>query len=54
MSWEDIQHPDVFRIQRIAEVFEVWPGPDLPFAKFKVKVIERADEQFLAVPNVAI
>jgi hypothetical protein len=44
----------VIRIERIAEVFEVRAGGNLPFETFKVKVVERADGSFLAVPNVAV
>ncbi|NQU26276.1 MAG: hypothetical protein HQ567_33740 [Candidatus Nealsonbacteria bacterium] len=44
----------VARIERVAEVFEVWPREDLPFAKFKIKVLDRGSSQFLGIPNVAI
>ncbi len=44
----------VVRIDRVAEVFEIWPAEEFPLAKFKVKVLQREDGQFLGVPNVAI
>lgn len=40
---------------RVAATFQIGPPLAwLPFASFKVKVIERADGSFLGVPNVAV
>jgi len=44
----------VARIDRVAAVFEVWSDGTFPFAKFKVKVVERSGDGFLGIPNVAI
>ena len=40
------------RIDKVVAQFEVWPGETLPFAKFKVKVLERSPTDYLAVTNV--
>lgn len=45
----------VARLDRVLEVFEVWPRNDLPFAKFKVKIMQgRSGEGLTGCPNVAI
>ena len=44
----------IARIDRVVGVFEVWSDGTLPFAKFKVKVLERAGGEFLGTPNVAV
>lgn len=49
-----IEVEGVKKIYRIADIFEIWPGDELPMAKFKVKVLERPGEQYLGVPNIAI
>jgi hypothetical protein len=42
------------RIDRVAGQFEVWLDESFPFAKMKVKVLERSPRDFLAVSNVFI
>lgn len=55
LNGADTKIEGIARIDRISAVFEVWPeGNAVPFAKFKVKVIERAGGDFLGVPNVAV
>jgi hypothetical protein len=44
----------IARIDRVTAIFEVWSDGFFPFAKFKVKIVERSDRSFLGVPNVAI
>jgi hypothetical protein len=44
----------VARIDRVAAVFDIWSDGSLPFAKFKIKVIERGQNDYLGVPNIAI
>ena len=52
--WTDIRIPGIARIDRVVAEFDVWTdGMTLPFAKFKVKIVERTDD-FLGVVNVAI
>jgi len=49
------QKPNHFiRIDKIAAQFEVWLDGTFPFAKIKVKVLERSPGDFLAVPNVNV
>jgi hypothetical protein len=56
MMWTDIHVPKVSRIERIAEVFEVTSVGNIPFVKFKIKVLERPEKsnKYIAFPNVAI
>lgn len=43
----------VSRIDRVAALFDVWLDFELlPFAKMKVKVLERSGSDFLAVTNL--
>jgi len=54
-KWSTVQVKGIVRIDRLAGIFEVWPDEgDFPFAKFKIKVIERAGGDFLGVPNLAV
>lgn len=53
-SWRQLKIDGLGPIARVAAVFEIGPPLELlPFAKFKVKIIERDDGSFLGVPNVA-
>jgi hypothetical protein len=54
MDWTDVNTKGVIGIDRVAEVFEIWTDERLPFAKFKIKVLERKNGGFLGVPNVAV
>ncbi len=54
MSWFEIRVPGIARIDRIVAVFEVWAPETLPFAKFKVKIVERKGDNFAGFTNVAI
>ena len=45
---------DVFRIDQVVGVYEVWLDDLFPFAKMKIKVLQRSDNDFLAVPNLAV
>jgi hypothetical protein len=42
---------EIVKTERIAGYLEVWLGSIFPFAKMKVKVLERSSD-FLAVPNL--
>jgi hypothetical protein len=54
-SWATVRIDGITRIDRVAGVFEIWPrDSDFPFAKFKVKVLERGGGDFLGVPNLAV
>jgi hypothetical protein len=53
-NWSNIKMIGVARIDRVAAIFDVWSDGKLPFAKFKVKIVERSGDSFLGVPNVAI
>lgn len=48
------QSKSVLRIDRVAGLFEVWLGSEFPFAKMRIKVLERGAGDFLAVPNVCV
>ena len=54
MNWKSIKVAGIGRIDRIVATFEVWSDGSLPFAKFKIKIVERSGEDFLGVANVAI
>ena|SRR5579872_2448577 len=54
MDWFSIEVPGVGRIDRIAAEFQIWTGNKLPFASFRIKVIERHGIGFLGVPNVNV
>jgi hypothetical protein len=43
----------IIRIDKVVATLEVWLDATFPFAKMKVKVLERSSGDFLAVPNVA-
>lgn len=43
----------VIRIDKVVAVLDVWLDQTFPFAKMKVKVLERSPGDLLAVPNVA-
>jgi hypothetical protein len=42
------------RIDQVVGVYEVWLDDRFPFSKMKVKVLQRGDGDFLAVPNLAV
>ena len=54
MEWHEIRMNDIKRIDRIVAEFDIWVDGSLPFAKFKIKIIERYGKGFYASPNVAI
>ena len=54
MNWFEIQVAGIARIDRVVAVFEVWAPETLPFAKFKVKIVERRGDNFAGFTNVAI
>jgi hypothetical protein len=54
MNWKTIKMDGVGRIDRVVATFEVWSDGSLPFAKFKIKVVERAGGDFISVANIAI
>ncbi len=41
----------IIRINKVAAILEVWLDATFPFAKMKVKVLDRSTD-FLAVPNL--
>ena len=44
----------IIRIERIVAEFNVWLDATFPFAKMKVKVIERKPDDYLAISNLSI
>ncbi len=42
------------RIDRVVEQLEVWLDDSFPFAKMKVKVIDRGNSDYLAVANLSV
>jgi hypothetical protein len=54
-DWRAIQIDGLGPLERVVEVFQVGPPLELlPFARFKVKVLERVNGSFLGVLNVAV
>ncbi len=43
----------VIRIDKVVVYLEVWFDGTFPFAKMKVKVLDRSKGDYLAVPNLA-
>jgi len=55
VKWQTLLVPGLGPIERVVAVFTIGPPLErLPFASFKVKVIERADGSLFGVPNVAV
>lgn len=55
VSWRELRFKEFGPVSRIAAVYQIGPPlAALPFASFKVKVVERSDGSFLGVPNVAV
>lgn len=53
-DWRELRVEGLGPIARVVAVFQVGPPLQrLPFSSFKVKVLERANGSFLAIPNVA-
>lgn len=44
----------VTRIDRVVAQLEAWMDGSFPFAKIRIKVLEREPGDLLAVPNVAV
>ena len=42
------------RIDRVVAEYDVWFDESIPFAKMKVKILERNGGDFLAVSNLAV
>lgn len=43
----------IIRIDKVVASYEVWLDAAFPFAKMKVKVLQRGTEDFAAFPNLA-
>jgi hypothetical protein len=54
MDWKSIKVAGIGRIDRVVATFEVWSDGSLPFAKFKIKIVERIGGDFAGFANVAI
>ena len=53
-DWRALRVEGLGPVSREVAVFQVGPPlARLPFASFKVKIIERDNQSFLAIPNVA-
>lgn len=44
----------IVRIDQVVGMYEVWLDETFPCAKMKIKVLKRGDDDFLAVPNLAV
>jgi hypothetical protein len=54
-TWQQLKVEGLGPVSRVAAVFEIGPPLAwLPFAKFKIKVLEKSDGFFLAIPNVCV
>lgn len=42
------------RIDRVVGLYELWLDDNIPFSKMKVKVLQRSEADFLAIPNLAV
>lgn len=55
LTWQRLKVEGLGPVARFAAVFQIGPPLAwLPFASFKMKVLERGDGSFLAVPNVCV
>nr|UYH37509.1 hypothetical protein [Myxococcaceae bacterium MCy9487] len=53
MNWNTITLHDAASISSVVNVYEV-KDLRVPGAKYKIKTIERADKDFLALPNLGV
>ncbi|WP_165247291.1 hypothetical protein [Paludisphaera soli] len=54
LDWREMRVEGLGPISKVAAIFQVGaPLERLPFSSFKIKVLERRDGSFLAVPNVS-
>ncbi|MDD2997749.1 MAG: hypothetical protein PHV05_01735 [Candidatus Riflebacteria bacterium] len=52
-SWKDIKINNI-RIEMVVATYEVWAVNKVPFGKFKVKILERSDGNFIAIANIRL
>ncbi|MFD0959143.1 hypothetical protein [Paenibacillus chungangensis] len=44
----------ISKIEKVVAEFNVWPREQIPFAKFKVKILETESGEFIGLPNIAV
>jgi hypothetical protein len=54
MGWRTIGLHGATSIARVANLYEVQDLRGVPWSKYKIKVLDRGDDGFLAVPNVCV
>jgi len=52
-NWRNINLFGATEIARVCGVYEITEMQYIPGTKFKIKVLERAKEDFIAIPNVS-
>jgi hypothetical protein len=54
MDWRTINLHGAASISRVVGVFEVQDLRGVPWTKYKIKILERGVEDFIAIPNVCV
>lgn len=54
MDWRAINLNGAASISRVVGVFEVTDLRGIPWTRYKIKVLERGPDDFIAVPNVCV
>lgn len=52
-SWKLVKLKGIAEIQKVISEFEIF-SDRVPYGKFKVKVIEKANGSFIGTPNIAL
>lgn len=53
-DWKDIRVQGINKIEKVIAEFNVWAIDNVPYGKFKVKILEQPNGQYVGVPNVAV
>ena len=54
MDWRAIDLHGAAGISRVVGVFEVQDLRGIPWTKYKIKVLERGIQDFIAIPNICV
>ena len=54
MDWKDIEIKHVVKIERLVDEFEVWELDKIPYGKFKVKIFETVNGQYIGRTNLMV
>jgi hypothetical protein len=53
-EWKKIRVKGVSKIEKVIAIFEIWAIEKVPYAKFKIKIIENNSGEYVGVPNIAV